>query len=73
MQQEMTRLQFEAATCKKPKVNFCGPESEDDGDDGFDDTVTISKLQAKLAGNQPGHWSQCNSGHQSSGYQQARA
>lgn len=47
LQQEMTRLQFEAAASNKPKIKFCGPESDDE-DNGANSENFVASLQAKL-------------------------
>ncbi len=46
LQQEMTRLQFDAAASNKPKIQFCGPDSDDEDDDSSDNLV--AKLKEKL-------------------------
>lgn len=51
LQQEMTRLQFEAAAANKPKINFCGPEVEDEECDQQTENL-VAKLQEKLASQQ---------------------
>lgn len=45
LQQEMTKTQFEMANLKKPKINFCGSEIDDE-EIQTDDLV--KKLEAKL-------------------------
>ena len=47
----MTRLQFEAAAANKPKIQFCGPDSddEDDSDNGDELENLRNKLAAKEA------------------------
>ena len=43
----MTRLQFEAAVSSKPKIQFCGPDAEEE--DEVSSSGNVSKLQEKLA------------------------
>lgn len=42
----MTRLQFEAAASNKPKIQFCGPDSDDE--DAASSDNLVAKLQEKL-------------------------
>ena len=44
----MTRLQFEAATSKKPLINFCGSELEESSDSDETDNI-VMKLKEQLA------------------------
>lgn len=44
----MTRLQFEAASISKPKINFCGPEIEDENIEKPCENV-LSKMKEQLA------------------------
>jgi len=44
----MTRLQFEAAAASKPRINFCGPEVEDEDVDKRCDN-NLAKLKEQLA------------------------
>jgi flagellar motility protein MotE (MotC chaperone) len=46
----MTRLQFEAAAASKPRINFCGPEIEDEDVDKDKPCENIlAKLKEQLA------------------------
>ena len=44
----MTKVQFESAAFNKPKINFCGPDSEDDRDGVASENI-LTQLRAKLA------------------------
>jgi hypothetical protein len=44
----MTRLQFEAAA-SKPKINFCGPEVEDEEDVDEPHVNHLAKLKEQLS------------------------
>jgi hypothetical protein len=45
----MTRLQFEVAAASKPKINFCGPEVEDEEDVDEPHVNNLAKLKEQLS------------------------
>ncbi|XP_046438329.1 kinesin-like protein KIF20B isoform X1 [Daphnia pulex] len=49
LQKEMTRLQFEVAAASKPKINFCGPEVEDEEDVDEPHVNNLAKLKEQLS------------------------
>jgi len=51
LQREMTRLQFEKASTSKPKINFCGPEIEEEETELSSEKTCnlVASLQKKLA------------------------
>lgn len=48
LQKEMTRLQFEMASSNKPKINFCGPDIDEEGGETPPENLLV-KLQEELA------------------------
>ncbi|KAI9557627.1 Tryptophanyl-tR synthetase-like protein [Daphnia sinensis] len=48
LQKEMTRLQFEVASSNKPKINFCGPDVDEEGTETQPENL-LAKLQEELA------------------------